>query len=963
METTEFLDAVLGDEGHYCILAIHADSGKRIQKFYDTRDKLLHAAGTLDSNEYNVYFALGTLEEPGSREAKNVKHLKSFFLDLDCGDEEKVTLGAGYTTKQEAVLHLRDFCTEYNLSKPLLVDSGRGIHAYWPLTEPVARDNWTPVAVQFKATCREYGLAIDPAVPADAARVLRVPGTHNFKSNPPSDVLVMGKTVPRPTDLDKFASCIGFDPDSPPVLRKPKQELDSSFSATDDLLAGNINARFKNILQKSAARRGCEQLVVIATDQENISEPLWRAGLSIAKFCSDGTEAAHRISRKHPGYSEEETEIKLEGILGPYHCETFDSLNPNVCHNCPHYGKIKSPIVLGNEVQEASEEDNVVEVVGLSDTAENIQKYVIPKYPKPYFRGKNGGVYRRIDNGDGDFEDKLIYHNDLYVVKRLKDQELGECVVLRLHLPKDGVNEFTVPLTTITSREEFRKAMSAQGVAVLKMDPLMQYTADWINELQAMVEADEARRQYGWTKDCKSFVLGDKEYTRDGRILTNHKTTATAATFSAFEPKGTMAEWRKAMAFFNRKGMEIHQYVIYASFGSVLMEMIPNIASVGLHLYHKESGTGKTTALYAGMTAWGNYKQLVLDDQDTPNFRFNRGEVYKNLPLFVDEVTNTRSEELSGIAYQLTGGAQRGRLTRNANVERLRGDPWSMLSCTTGNTSFIERVALTKSVPKAEAQRIMEIQVKPHQFIPKAETDELNKRLENNYGHAGIEFVRYVLANFDDVQTLLEDIQRKIDDKLDLTSMNRFWSAGVAATVTAAVICNQLNLLNFNLRRLMGFVEVLVEENRRSTLAMSMSIEEVLSNYLAENHGNILRLKSTHSAEHDEKFGTHLDNYVMPDFDPRGRIVARYETDTKHLYLMPNPLRDWCVKQQINYTSFITDIREKLGAKSVRARLGKGTKIMLPQLRVLFIDCSNIDTLVMAAEADQDEPATAGSVS
>ena len=55
------------------------------------------------------------------------------------------------------------------------------------------------------------------------------------------------------------------------------------------------------------------------------------------------------------------------------------------------------------------------------------------------------------------------------------------------------MREFTVPLTAITSREEFRKQMSMQGVAVTKMDKLMTYMTTWINELQATTKADKAQ--------------------------------------------------------------------------------------------------------------------------------------------------------------------------------------------------------------------------------------------------------------------------------------------------------------------------------------------------------------------------------------------------------------------------------------------------------------------------------------
>ena len=62
-------------------------------------------------------------------------------------------------------------------------------------------------------------------------------------------------------------------------------------------------------------------------------------------------------------------------------------------------------------------------------------------------------MFIRGSNADGDIEEELIYHHDIYVTRRLHDEELGETLVFRLHLPRDGVRQFSVPLTHVTSRE------------------------------------------------------------------------------------------------------------------------------------------------------------------------------------------------------------------------------------------------------------------------------------------------------------------------------------------------------------------------------------------------------------------------------------------------------------------------------------------------------------------------------
>ena len=184
METKTFLENVLGSDGYYSVLAFNDE--RRIQKFYDSIDAVIHAANNLDTQKLNTFYGLATFKDGNSRKSENVQHLKSFFLDLDCGE------GKDYPNQTEAINALRGFVKTLSLPKPVMVSSGYGVHVYWILEDTVHPDEWTPVALQLKKMCVEHGLRADPAVTADTARVLRVPGTHNHKGNTPKQVKVLG---------------------------------------------------------------------------------------------------------------------------------------------------------------------------------------------------------------------------------------------------------------------------------------------------------------------------------------------------------------------------------------------------------------------------------------------------------------------------------------------------------------------------------------------------------------------------------------------------------------------------------------------------------------------------------------------------------------------------------------------------------------------------------------------------
>lgn len=933
METSTFLRSVLGTDGFYCVFAVK--DGNRTQKFYQTIGELEHAARNFDENGYDTYFALATFEDARSREADNVKQMRAFFLDLDCGVHIKKGTPKDFPDQQTALAQLRAFCKANKLPKPMLVNSGYGIHVYWPLTKPVSFMEWLPVAEKFKALTKAQGFKADQTRTADAASVLRVPKTNNYKADTPAPVSVLGVDPVPPVDFAVFASLL--DGVAMPVSTK-KFTPGTQNSPIMDALIGKREARFKTILDKTAAGKGCAQLQFIVENQATMEEPMWRAGLSIANFCTDGDKAARFISKGYPDYDEGETLDKMSRIKGPYLCSRFDEYNPGVCTGCQHWGKIKSPIVLGQHYKEATEDESVVEINAGPDAPKQV--YQVPKYPAPYFRGTGGGVFMRVVDDEGDVIEKLVYINDLYVTRRLLDPEIGEVFIMRLHLPNDGVREFMVPISVATSKDKFRETISEAGIFALnkEVDALMAYTQAWLNELQRSTQADMANRQFGWTDDkCSAFVLGDKVVYAD-RVEYNAPATNTRSMIPFFEPKGTMEGWKATMNFYNRPGFELHQFIVCAGFGSALMQFMPQNAML-IHIWSKDSGFGKTHAQFAALTPWGDPDRLLLGEQDTYNTRMNRAEVYRSIPACMDEVTNLRPMEASDLIYQATGGKQRNRLTSSGNVERYRGDPWKMLFITSANGSLIDKVSLAKAMPRAEAQRVLEIETSRlfKGGESKEITDQFSYDVKSHYGHAGILFVQYVMQNTDVVAKLVKQTQRSIDAAAQLGPENRFWSAACAVTISAAIICKELKLLDYDVKKLTSYtIDHILRLNKSATGELEMQASEILSEYVYHSWGKILQIKST--ADLRGKHGNGIDEYVIPEQLPRTDIVGRYETDLKRLYLVIKPFREWLSEQQLNYNSIAAELKTTMGASKVKARLAKGTRIDLPPADAIVVN-------------------------
>jgi len=293
---------------------------------------------------------------------------------------------------------------------------------------------------------------------------------------------------------------------------------------------------------------------------------------------------------------------------------------------------------------------------------------------------------------------------------------------------------------------------------------------------------------------------------------------------------------------------------------------------------------------------------------------------------------------MSDLLYQGTTGRQRGRMTASANVERHQGRGWNLLMQYTANASIIETVSRGKAMPKAEAQRILECRVERmfDEVKDKEITDAFKANIFGNYGHAGIPFIQWVMNNLDETRAIIKKVQRAVDDKAQLTSENRFWSDTITATITGLLIAKKVGLHDFNVQNVFKWATTdLIAQNRRGISEMAGSVTDVLGDFFAENISYILQIKST--ADNRGVHENGLDEHVIPEQVARGRLVARYETDTKLFFVKPKPLKEWCGELQINYAHLVGEIMKKHNGKRKKVRLTKGTNLVLPPADVVVM--------------------------
>jgi hypothetical protein len=320
-----------------------------------------------------------------------------------------------------------------------------------------------------------------------------------------------------------------------------------------------------------------------------------------------------------------------------------------------------------------------------------------------------------------------------------------------------------------------------------------------------------------------------------------------------------------------------------------------------------------------------------------------RAETYRSLPYVLDELTNMRPKEVSDFAYAVPRGSQKGRMGGGGNVERIRGGTWRLLSVSTGNTNLIDRASLYKSVPKAEAMRILQARVDTYfnNAGDKAMTDDFASSVISNYGHAGIEFLQHYMQNKEQYAAMHKKVQIRVDEAAGLSQPHRFWSELISRSLTAGMIANKIGLLDYDMSKLFKFCVKLLKQNKNDAEDMNSSVSQIVSDFFSEHHGNVLWIKSTSDLRGTTADG--LDSLIVPEVNPRTKLVARYETDTKTAFILVKPFKAWCTEQQIDFGACLSHLVSTMGAKKRRIRITKGTHMNLPPQDTIEVAFDGLD--------------------
>ncbi len=941
MEPLEFLAAVLPSPGHGYYCAAELSSPRKTHVFVEDLNELQPRVETWLDNKHDIYFALATFEAKGKRTADNAEYLRSLFIDMD-----------GYESKRAAAQALAAFTADTGLDElgtPWIVGSGGGLHVYWAFKHAVPVGIWKPVAEALKVLCKQRGLSIDMTVTADAARVLRIPGTMNFKAKyetpRPVRLMVEGTVISFDDMAERIVALSGVAPAPAPeqalVLpgERPVQE-----SVTGVQLLANSVTKFKEIVSKTKSGSGCAQLAAYVENATNENmEPMWRAWLSQAKYCADSERAVVWLTKLHP-YDEDRMRQKLREIKGPYPCMKFESENPGVCGSCQHFGKITNPLALGRELI-VDNEEKVLELPAPDPDDPEAEPLVVtrPKPPKGYAYGAKGGVYceRMVEEADGTKRKQqiMILPYDLFVVDLLNKD--GEHTI---HMVADRPGkpaDVLMPQRYAVSKDELLKTLAQQNIIAAfgagNDKNLFEYVRACVEDASLNKAPIRIPGQYGWQEDS-TFVYSGKVYKLDGTTRAVPMPDLLNIT-RATRVVGSLEEWRRFPQLLMERGLYDMLSIGCIAFGAPLMRFT-QMSALTFHAGSTASGTGKSLALSFLNSVWGHPIRYRTGKSTSPVTMQQRIGNLNSLPFTSDEITHKSRDDMEwfpGLIFDLSEGQGKEKSEAHHNRERINLVSWSTLAYLTSNTHMQDYMAgARKHSSQGELYRMLE-------WTPEIalnwspEEEDIIRLLNHNHGVAADKYVRWLVQN----QDLARDVTLKTIAKLKadwkMTGDERYWAAGCGAVVAGAILVSgkYANIIDLPVDQIINSLHRMVEKARRVVKTGARSAEDVLNAFTREFYGQFVVLKMSNGALLAALgSGEAIDQTIT-----RSKVMGRVEHEVSkkgyvEYFIEEHVLKGHCVSMSFGYESFKRQIEATPGYMVGYERKDMMAKTRGPQMRV-----------------------------
>lgn len=339
----------------------------------------------------------------------------------------------------------------------------------------------------------------------------------------------------------------------------------------------------------------------------------------------------------------------------------------------------------------------------------------------------------------------MVCRTPIILTQRLKSMETGE-EKMEIAFKRDGAwHKAIFPRSTI---------FQARSITTLS-DLGCTITSENAKQVVRFLEALEAENIDVIQKADSTSTMG---WQTRGRFLPGHGDDiildiepSLRGWAAAYHYSGTFEDWKELMR--PHRERDKFRFILAASFTAPLLRILQQ----RIFFVYNWGGSkgGKTAALKAALSAWGDPERLMVNFNATQVALERMAGFYNDLPMGIDErqLAGQKQENLEKIVYMIASGTGRARGSKAGGLQAL--NTWRTVALATG-----EEPLYTETTQTGVSTRVLEIYGGP--FEDERSASLMHQQAPQHCGWAGPEFIRRILQT--DEQSIRDEYARMAEE-------------------------------------------------------------------------------------------------------------------------------------------------------------------------------------------------------
>ena len=755
MNALEFFEAIYHAAGEnqytYIWSRDNENKSKRTNSFkIEEIETMLRVSKRLNVESYrNVSFSMGLLDKPlgtyNRAKSNEIVGIPCLWCDIDISNPVH-----GQSQKLAGDIETAKSFLPSELPASIIVNSGYGIHGYWifdklfEFKSDSDRKHAHNLLEKLQGIIRLNAGGCYIYKTADLSRMLRIPGTYNWKGGnknnaPICHVIEASGEVYKIDEIESILDtalkgCETHSENPREISTSQKDYLEKMRSSNNTPTSETLQELSQKLIDHCAFCKHC------ADNSQNLTHDEFKYFFPILLRAADGESLAIEICRQRfaEKFDIEKTRLQIESFrkMTPINCSTISTIFPNCPENCPvkRVGK-KSPIAFLNSkiVRKVANCAKIGEI--FEECPELIRELIIPEgfeLNESHILDLRGKTPRKIINTPvvisreissnetelPDFYELMYQYRGKWLTCRAKPTELCDSRKLVEQLSANGI--------LVTTRQGGSAA---------------EYFASFLELNVKSIKRVKGYRKLGWHGN--KFII--PTITNENCII-----------YETFSSKQIQKKGKRAIQI--ELFREISKYpdariLVDANLAAPLLEKL-NCRNFIIDIVCK-SQRGKTSALLFANSLWGTQKWMC-----SFNSTINASESFaierNSLPTNINEWQLTNKRDREQIADQLIHrfgeGIGRARNTREGKLKEYQ--EYRGIAIVTSEEQITSDNAVQGIKTRCleiESTNVMGYTLESgEEFVDYDLCDRIQELTQLHYGYLGAEFIENILKAYAD---------------------------------------------------------------------------------------------------------------------------------------------------------------------------------------------------------------------